>query len=93
MLSSLTIKSLDPLADLSHNFTDGLAITASFLQSPALGVSTALAVLVHEVPHELGDFAILSQTAGVRRWVQLAAKMSANAGAGVGLMVALGETE
>ena len=52
---------LNLIADLSHNFTDGLAISASFLSSPTVGLSTTLAVLIHEVPHEIGDFAILMQ--------------------------------
>ena len=77
---------LNLLADLSHNFTDGLAITASFLQSPALGVSTALAVLVHEVPHELGDFAILLQAGFSLQqamWMQLVTAVGAVIGVGV----------
>ena len=77
---------LNLLADLSHNFTDGLAITASFLSSPALGVSTALAVLVHEVPHELGDFAILLQagfTLQQAMWMQLVTAVGAVVGVAV----------
>ena len=77
---------LNLLADLSHNFTDGLAITASFLSSPALGVSTALAVLVHEVPHELGDFAILLQagfTLQQALWMQLVTAVGALVGVAV----------
>ena len=77
---------LNLLADLSHNFTDGLAITASFLSSPALGVSTALAVLVHEVPHELGDFAILLQagfTLQQALWAQLVTAVGALIGVAV----------
>ena len=77
---------LNLLADLSHNFTDGLAITASFLSSPALGVSTALAVLVHEVPHELGDFAILLQagfTLQQALWAQLVTAIGAVVGVAV----------
>ena len=77
---------LNLLADLSHNFTDGLAITASFLSSPALGVSTSLAVLVHEVPHELGDFAILLQagfTLQQALWMQLVTAIGAVIGVAV----------
>lgn len=50
---------LNLIADLAHNFTDGMAIAASFLVSPQVGWSTTLAVFIHEIPHELGDFAIL----------------------------------
>ncbi len=45
--------------DAFHNFVDGVVIAAAFLASPALGVATALAVIAHEIPQELGDFAIL----------------------------------
>jgi zinc and cadmium transporter len=47
------------LGDAFHNFVDGVVIAAAFLASPALGVATALAVIAHEIPQELGDFAIL----------------------------------
>jgi zinc and cadmium transporter len=47
------------LGDVIHNFIDGVLIAASYLVSPALGVATTLAVLLHEIPQELGDFGIL----------------------------------
>lgn len=47
------------LGDAIHNYIDGLLIGASWLASPALGLSTTLAVLLHEIPQELGDFGIL----------------------------------
>jgi len=50
---------LNLLADTVHNFTDGMAIAASFASSLQLGVSTTLAVMVHELPHEIGDYAVL----------------------------------
>jgi len=42
-----------------HNFIDGAVIAGSYLISPALGLSTTIAVISHEIPRELGDFAIL----------------------------------
>jgi zinc and cadmium transporter len=47
------------IGDLLHNTIDGVAIAASFLVNPALGVITTLAVSAHEIPKELGTFGIL----------------------------------
>ena len=45
--------------DALHNFLDGMAIAASFLISFPLGVATTVAVIFHEIPQEIGQFAIL----------------------------------
>jgi zinc and cadmium transporter len=45
--------------DAFHNFVDGVVIAAAFLVSFPLGTATALAVIAHEVPQEVGDFAVL----------------------------------
>lgn len=47
------------IGDFSHNVTDGLAIGASFFTSYKVGVATSLAMMFHEIPHEVGDFAVL----------------------------------
>lgn len=47
------------IGDAFHNFVDGVVIAAAFLTSIPLGIATSLAVIAHEVPQEVGDFAIL----------------------------------
>ena len=58
-------------ADFTHNFTDGLAIGASFLVGRGLGIITTITILLHEVPHEIGDFAILIQSGCTKRKVSI----------------------
>lgn len=47
------------IGDGFHNFTDGLAIAAAFMADVKLGVVTAVAIIAHELPQELGDFLVL----------------------------------
>ncbi len=47
------------LGDTFHNFVDGIIIAAAFLTDINLGIVTALAIIAHEIPQEVGDFAIL----------------------------------
>ncbi|XP_032080502.1 zinc transporter ZIP8 isoform X2 [Thamnophis elegans] len=54
-----TIAWMITLSDALHNFIDGLAIGASFTLSLLQGISTSIAILCEEFPHELGDFVIL----------------------------------
>ncbi|XP_034251594.1 protein catecholamines up-like [Thrips palmi] len=58
---------LNLAADFTHNFTDGLAIGASYLAGRNVGIITTITILFHEVPHEIGDFAILIQSGCTRR--------------------------
>lgn len=50
---------LNLIANCTDNFTHGLAIAASYTVSPLVGLLTTLAIMCHEIPHEIGDFAIL----------------------------------
>lgn len=55
-------KSVIPLVvigDMLHNFTDGMAIAATFLINIPLGIVTSLAVAAHEIPQEIGDFGLM----------------------------------
>lgn len=54
-------------ADFTHNFTDGLAIGASYLAGNSIGIITTITILLHEVPHEIGDFAILIKSGCSKR--------------------------
>ena len=47
------------LADGVHNFIDGTIIAASYLVSLPVGIATTIAVVFHEIPHELGNFFVL----------------------------------
>jgi zinc and cadmium transporter len=47
------------IGDTFHNFMDGIVIAASFLISIHIGIIVSLSVIAHEIPQEIGDFAIL----------------------------------
>jgi len=92
---------LNLAADAAHNFTDGLLLGAAFLPMVGgaqatwkRGVATTLAVLVHEVPHEVGDVAVLMQ-AGWGKWAAIRTQMLTALGAALGAVVgvATGETK
>lgn len=67
------------IGDAMHNFVDGVMIAATFLASTSLGISTALAVIAHEIPQEVGDFAILLESGYSRRKALLLNSLSAAA--------------
>jgi len=79
---------LNLAADFSHNFTDGLAIGASYLAGNTVGIITTITILIHEVPHEIGDFAILIKSGCPRMqaiWLQSTTAIGAMIGCAIGL--------
>jgi len=80
---------LNLVADCTHNFTDGLAIGASFLVSRNVGLITTLTIFLHEIPHEIGDYAILIQSGCTKRkamGLQLVTAVGAFAGCIVSML-------
>lgn len=81
------------LGDGLHNLTDGLAIGAAFSDGFSSGLSTTLAVFCHELPHELGDFAMLLRAGLPFRRLLLLSLVSGAlglAGAALGVGLSLG---
>lgn len=92
-------ESLQPAAymvivgDALHNFVDGVLLAAAFMTSPAVGWGATLAVVLHEVPQELGDFLLLREAGWSRRKAILlngAASLAAVLGGIVGYSVLSG---
>ena len=80
------------LGSFMHSLVDGTGIAAAFAVDARVGWVTALAVGLHEVPHRLGDFALLIHMGVVRgRAAVLAVGAGASSLLGWGLVVALGE--
>lgn len=53
------VVTLNLVGDGVHNFIDGMLIAASYAVAIPIGIATTIAVLLHEIPQEIGDFAIL----------------------------------
>lgn len=79
---------LNLAADFTHNFTDGLAIGASYLGGRTIGIITTITILLHEVPHEVGDFAILVQS-GCSKRKAMKLQFSTAIGAMLGTVISL----
>jgi zinc and cadmium transporter len=71
------------VGDTVHNFVDGLLIAAAFLQSTEVGIVTAVAIIAHEIPQEVGDFLILLHS-GYTRMRALAMNVLSSAATIVG---------
>jgi len=84
---------LDLLADALHNLVDGALIAAAYLTGIPAGVATTLAVLLHEIPQEAGDFGVLLQAGFSRNTALLLNFASACVAlAGALLVLAAGHT-
>lgn len=79
---------LNLMANVIDNFTHGLAVGGSFLLSLRIGLLTTAAILIHEVPHEVGDFAILLKSGFSRLEAAKAQLMTASSSL-VGAMTAV----
>jgi zinc and cadmium transporter len=75
------------IGDGFHNFVDGILIAAAFLQSTELGMVTALAIIAHEIPQEIGDFVILLHS-GYGKLTALALNLLSSLAMLVGALVA-----
>ncbi len=81
------------VGDAVHTFVDGVVIAAATLTSIPLGVSTALALIAHEIPQEAGDFAVLLSAGYTRRRALILNLTSGLGGvAGATLMLLFGGT-
>jgi solute carrier family 39 (zinc transporter), member 7 len=76
------------ISDFTHNITDGLAMSASFYISPSIGAITTMAVFFHEIPHEVGDFAILVQS-GFTKYQAISAQLFTAVGAFLGTLIGI----
>ena len=79
---------LNLIADFSHNITDGLAMSAAFYAGPMVGATTTVAVFFHEIPHEVGDFALLVQS-GFTKWQAMGAQFFTAVGAFLGTFIGI----
>lgn len=75
-------------ADALHNLGDGAAVAAAFLVSPEAGVATTVAIIAHELPQEMGDYALL-RAAGLTRGKALTALAGVQLSAALGAAVVL----
>lgn len=79
---------LNLIADFTHNITDGLALSSSFYASPTIGATTTVAVFFHEIPHEVGDFALLVQS-GFSKQKAMGAQFVTAVGAFLGTFIGI----
>jgi len=66
-LAKHTMGTMNLIADAIHNFLDGVLIAASFASGTGLGLIATLAIAMHEIPQEIGDFGVLLHSGYTRR--------------------------
>ena len=79
------------IGDALHNFLDGVIIAGSYLVSVPVGMATTLAVMLHEIPQEIGDFSVLIHGGFTRQkalWLNFLTALSAVVGAALTLVLA-----
>jgi zinc and cadmium transporter len=77
-------------SDGVHNFIDGVIIGVSFLISVPVGIATTLAVILHEIPQEIGDFAVLLHAGYTRKralWLNFLSALTAILGTLIAFML------
>lgn len=82
------LAAINIFGDVLHNVIDGVLIGASYLADPTLGVSTTVAVALHEIPQEFGDFGVLVHS-GMSPRKAVLYNLAASGGAFVGAIVVL----
>ncbi|MSS74858.1 ZIP family metal transporter [Candidatus Pacearchaeota archaeon] len=79
------------IGDALHNFLDGVLIAGSFLVNWPTGIATTVAVVLHEIPQEIGDFGVLVHGGFTRKralWLNFLTALTAVLGAVITLLVA-----
>lgn len=78
------------VSDGVHNFIDGLLIASSYLVSVEIGIATTIAVVLHEIPQEIGNFGVLlhaGYSRGKALWYNFLSALTAFLGAGLALLL------
>ncbi len=83
------LATMNLVGDSIHNLLDGFAIAVSFAVSLPVGIATTLAIILHEIPQEMGDFAVLLYSGFSKRKAiifNLVTALTAVVGVGIGLV-------
>ncbi len=78
------------IGDGLHNFLDGIIVASSYLVSIPVGIATTIAVILHEIPQEIGDFGVLIHGGFSKRkalWLNFATALTAVIGAFLALVL------